>query len=166
MAKAAGYELTEMFNKEKLAKSCGSAVALAYMESITKMVAAGRWDDLKRTESKIMLTASPQAYLCLSTAIPEDMELVASWKPNTNTPYSVRVFLQEGYECIEKTADYAELFGKLEATTGETVNVLEKAALIASTLQGYYLDIASASTLLESKISAKGDTEFRIYFTK
>ena len=76
MAKAAGYELTEMFNKEKLAKSCGSAVALAYMESITKMVAAGRWDDLKRTESKIMLTASPQAYLCLSTAIPEDMELV------------------------------------------------------------------------------------------
>jgi Fe-S oxidoreductase len=76
MAKAAGYALTEMFNKEKLAKSCGSAVALAYMESITKMVAAGRWDDLKRTESKIMLTASPQAYLCLSTAIPEDMELV------------------------------------------------------------------------------------------
>lgn len=76
MAKAAGYELTEMFNKEKLAKSCGSAVALAYMESITKMVAAGRWDDLKRTESKVMLTASPQAYLCLSTAIPENMELV------------------------------------------------------------------------------------------
>lgn len=98
--------------------------------------------------------------------VTEDMELVASWKPNTNTPYSVRVFLQEGYECIEKTADYAELFGKLEATTGETVNVLEKAALIASTLQGYYLDVASASTLLESKISAKGDTEFRIYFTK
>ena len=76
LAKAAGYELTEMFNKEKLAKSCGSAVALAYMEAITKKIAAGRWDDLKRTESKIMLTASPQAYLCLSTAIPENMELV------------------------------------------------------------------------------------------
>jgi histidinol-phosphatase (PHP family) len=60
----------------ELAKSCGSAVALAYMEAITKKIAAGRWDDLKRTESKIMLTASPQAYLCLSTAIPENMELV------------------------------------------------------------------------------------------
>ena len=76
MATAAGYELTEMFNKERLAKSCGTAACLAYMESITRKVAAGRWDDLKRTESKIMLTASPQAYLCLSTAIPEGMELV------------------------------------------------------------------------------------------
>ena len=76
LAKAAGYELTEMFNKERLAKSCGNAVCLAYMESITRKVAGGRWDDLKRTESKIMLTASPQAYLCLSTAIPAGMELV------------------------------------------------------------------------------------------
>jgi Fe-S oxidoreductase len=76
IAKTAGYELTEMFNTERLAKSCGSAVTLAYMESIIKKVAEGRWDDLKRTESKIMLTANPQAYLCLSTAIPEGMELV------------------------------------------------------------------------------------------
>ena len=76
MAKAAGYELTEMFNKERLAKSCGSAVTLAYMEPIIKKVALGRWDDLQRTESKRMLTASPQAYLCLATKIPEGMELV------------------------------------------------------------------------------------------
>lgn len=76
IAKAAGYNLTEMFNTERLAKSCGSAVSLAYMEPIIKKVAAGRWEDLKRTDSKIMLTASPQAYLCLSTAIPKDMELV------------------------------------------------------------------------------------------
>lgn len=76
IAKFAGYELTEMFNTERLAKSCGSAIALAYMESITKRIAAGRWDDLKRTESKIMLTANPQSYLCLSTAVPEGMELV------------------------------------------------------------------------------------------
>jgi len=76
LAKAAGYTLTEMFNTERLAKSCGTALSLAYMEAITKKVAAGRWDDLKRTESKCMLTASPQAYLCLSTAIPEGMELV------------------------------------------------------------------------------------------
>ena len=76
IAKAAGYELTEMFNTERLAKSCGSAVTLAYMESIITKVAAGRWDDLRRTESKVMLTANPQAYLCLAQAIPDGMELV------------------------------------------------------------------------------------------
>ena len=76
MAKAAGYQNTEMFNKERLAKSCGTAVALAYMPRITTMVAGGRWDDLKRTEAKVMLTANPQAYLCLSQAVPEGYQLV------------------------------------------------------------------------------------------
>ena len=76
MAKAAGYKNTEMFNKERLAKSCGTAVALAYMPRITTMVAGGRWDDLKRTEAKTMLTANPQAYLCLSQAVPEGYKLV------------------------------------------------------------------------------------------
>jgi len=76
MAKAAGFELTEMFNTERLAKSCGSAVALEYMNSITKQVAGGRWDDLKRTQAKIMLTANPQSWLCLSQAVPEGYELV------------------------------------------------------------------------------------------
>lgn len=76
IAKAAGYELTEMFNTERLAKSCGSAVTLAYMPNIIVKVAAGRWEDLLRTESCAMLTANPQAYLCLSQAIPEGCRLV------------------------------------------------------------------------------------------
>lgn len=76
IAKAAGFALTEMFNKERLAKSCGSAVALAYMPAITVKVAAGRWDDLTRTEAKTMLTANPQAYLCLSQATPEGFDLL------------------------------------------------------------------------------------------
>lgn len=76
MAKAAGYELGEMFNTERLAKSCGTAVALEYMPAITKAVAGGRWDDLLRTQCSVMLTANPQAYLCLSQAIPQDKKLV------------------------------------------------------------------------------------------
>ena len=76
MAKAAGFELTEMFNTERLAKSCGSAVALEYMPAIIRKVAAGRWDDLKRTQAKTMLTANPQAWLCLSQAVPDGYELV------------------------------------------------------------------------------------------
>ena len=76
IGKAAGYELTDMFNHGKLAKSAGTAVALGYMPEITKKVAAGRWDDLARTEAKIMLTANPEAYLCLAQAVPEGMTLV------------------------------------------------------------------------------------------
>ncbi|MBR3978813.1 MAG: (Fe-S)-binding protein [Oscillospiraceae bacterium] len=76
IAKAAGYTLTEMFNKERLAKSCGTAVALSYMPGITTKVASGRWADLCRTEAKAMLTANPQAYLCLSQCVPEGMTLV------------------------------------------------------------------------------------------
>ena len=71
MAKAAGYALTEMFNKERLAKSCGNAVTLAYMPEIVKRVAGGRWDDLLRTEAKVILTANPESYLCLEAARPE-----------------------------------------------------------------------------------------------
>ncbi len=76
MAKAAGYETVEMFNKKNLAKSCGSAVALGYMPEITVKVAGGRWDDLKRTGAKTMLTCNPQAYICLEKAIPEGYKLV------------------------------------------------------------------------------------------
>lgn len=76
MAKAAGFAVTEMFNKERLAKSCGSAVALAYMENIVTRVAAGRWDDLLRTEARVMVTANPQGWLCLAQAIPADCRLV------------------------------------------------------------------------------------------
>jgi hypothetical protein len=46
------------------------------MENIVKRVAAGRWDDLLRTEARVMVTANPQAYLCLSRAVPADCQLV------------------------------------------------------------------------------------------
>ena len=73
---AAGYENCEMFNQKNLAKSCGTAVALGYMPEITVKVAGGRWDDLKRTAAKTMLTTNPQAYICLEKAIPEGYKLV------------------------------------------------------------------------------------------
>lgn len=76
MAKAAGYELVEMFNKERLAKSCGSAVALGYMPQIIEGVAANRWKDFLRTEAQSLLTANPQAYLCLNLCVPENKKLV------------------------------------------------------------------------------------------
>ena len=76
MAKAAGYELTEMFHKERLAKSCGNAVTLGYMPRIIEGVAANRWADFLRTEAESLLVANPQAYLCLSLNVPENKKLV------------------------------------------------------------------------------------------
>ena len=76
IAKAAGFTLSEMFNRERLAKSCGSAVALGYMPEITVKVAGGRWQDMLRTDAKAMLVANPQAYLCLSQCVPAEKELV------------------------------------------------------------------------------------------
>ena len=76
MAKAAGYEVGEMFSREKLAKSCGTAVAYGYMPALVEKIAASRWEDLKRSGCAAMLTASPQAYLCLRTCVPEGKALV------------------------------------------------------------------------------------------
>ena len=46
------------------------------MADIIRKVAAGRWEDLCRTEASAMLVANPQSYLCLSQAIPEGKQLV------------------------------------------------------------------------------------------
>lgn len=76
LAKAAGYALTEMFNHEKLAKSCGTAVAYSYMPELVTKIAGARWEDLERTEAKAMLVANPEAYLCFSLCVPEGYQLV------------------------------------------------------------------------------------------
>ena len=76
IAKAAGYELTEMFNHEKLAKSCGTAVAYGYMPELVTRIAGGRWDDLTRTDAKAMLVACPETWLCFSLCVPEGYQLV------------------------------------------------------------------------------------------
>lgn len=76
IAKASGFEMSEMFNKERLAKSCGTALALAYMPEITVKVAGGRWQDMLRTNTNAMLVANPEAFLCLNQCVPQDKELV------------------------------------------------------------------------------------------
>ena len=76
IARAAGYELGEMFNHEKLAKSCGTAVAYGYMPELVTKIAGGRWEDLTRTDSKAMLVANPETYLCFDLCVPEGYQLV------------------------------------------------------------------------------------------
>ena len=73
---ALGYEVVEMFNNLKLAKSCGCSVAKAYMPEIVAMTAKGRWDDLLRTNAGVMVTSNPESYECLALAVPEGKQLV------------------------------------------------------------------------------------------
>lgn len=76
LIKKAGYDLVEMFNREKLAKSCGSTVANAYMPEMVKRTAAGRWDDFLRTEAEVLITANPESYECLALKVPEGKRLI------------------------------------------------------------------------------------------
>lgn len=76
MAKAAGYEVREMFKCRELARSCGNALAYAYMPEIVSKVAAERWQDLIRSDCTAMMVAGPQAYLCLGTCVPEGYQLI------------------------------------------------------------------------------------------
>ena len=76
MAKAAGFALTEMFNHEKLAKSCGTAVAYGYMPELVTRIAGGRWEDLTRTDAKAMLVANPETWQCFKLCVPEGYQLV------------------------------------------------------------------------------------------
>ena len=68
---AMGCELHEMFQNRRLAKCCGSAVAGQALPSLRQMVARGRWEDVKRTDAKILVAACPQSTEALSEAVPE-----------------------------------------------------------------------------------------------
>ena len=76
MAKAAGYDLTEMFNHEKLAKSCGTVVAYGYMPELVTKIAGGRWEDLERMDAKAMLVANPETWFCFNLCVPEGCQVV------------------------------------------------------------------------------------------
>ncbi len=76
MAKAAGYQVGEMFNHEKLAKSCGTCVSYGYMPEMITKVAGGRWADLCRTENSAMLVAGPETWFCFNLCVPQGYELV------------------------------------------------------------------------------------------
>lgn len=75
LSRAAGFDLGEMFNRERLAKSCGTALALAYMPELTVKIAAARWEDLERVGCTTMVTTNPQAWLCLNRCVPAGCHL-------------------------------------------------------------------------------------------
>ena len=69
--KAMGFEIHEMWQNRRLAKCCGSAVARQFMPDVAKRVAENRWNDVKRTDAKLLTAACPQSTEGLSAAVPE-----------------------------------------------------------------------------------------------
>ena len=72
--KAMGCDIHEMWQNRRLAKCCGSAVAGQFMPETRAKVAANRWNDLLRTDAKIMVAACPQSTEGLKPTAPEGCE--------------------------------------------------------------------------------------------
>ncbi|MDD3214640.1 MAG: (Fe-S)-binding protein, partial [Eubacteriales bacterium] len=51
---AMGCELREMFQNRRLSRDCGSALMGRYLPELAKQIAAGRWEDAKRTGAKTL----------------------------------------------------------------------------------------------------------------
>ena len=73
-----GCDIHEMWQNRRLAKCCGSAVVGRYLPVLRAKVAAGRWNDITRTDAKIMVAACPQSTEALSATVPEGYEYKVS----------------------------------------------------------------------------------------
>lgn len=71
LLKAAGCEVKEMWRNKRLSKDCGSAVVGQYYPALRSQVAKGRWEDITRTEAKVMVAACPQSTEALKDTAPE-----------------------------------------------------------------------------------------------
>lgn len=73
---AMGMDVREMFQNRRLAKSCGTSLAKAYMPQITRLTAEGRWEDFARVDgAETLVTANPQALEVLALAVPAGKKL-------------------------------------------------------------------------------------------
>ena len=69
--RAMGYDIHEMWQHGRLAKCCGSAVARQYMPDICRRVAENRWNDVRRTDAKLLTAACPQSTEALAATVPD-----------------------------------------------------------------------------------------------
>ena len=72
---AAGFTVLEMFRTRELAKSAGNTVFREYDPELAKKIAAGRWEDVKRTEAKLLVVSGPSASYCLKDLAPDGYQV-------------------------------------------------------------------------------------------
>lgn len=75
LLQAMGIAVEEMFRNRDLAKSSGGALLKRYAADCSVKLAQSRWDDLLRTNAKVMVTEAPGSYASMMQAIPEDCKL-------------------------------------------------------------------------------------------
>ncbi len=68
---AMGCELREMFQNRRLSRDCGSALMGRYLPELSLRIAAGRWEDVKRTGASVLVAACPQSSEALLGAVPD-----------------------------------------------------------------------------------------------
>jgi len=73
---AMGLTIKDMFLNRDLSRSSGGALFQCYAPELSRMLAAGRWEDAKRTGVKILVSEAPGSYVALSSAVPDEMQLV------------------------------------------------------------------------------------------
>ena len=71
---AMGCEIHEMFQNRRLARDCGSALMARYLPNLVRKIAAGRWEDVKRTGVKTLVAACPQSTEILAAGVPDGYE--------------------------------------------------------------------------------------------
>lgn len=68
---AIGCTVDEMFQNRRLARDCGSALFGCCFPKLTHKIAAGRWEDIRRTSAKVLVAACPQSTEALAAVVPE-----------------------------------------------------------------------------------------------
>lgn len=75
LVKALGLENVELLRGKDLAKATGGALLKQYAPHLSRLTVAGRWEDLLRTDVRMLVTEAPGSYAALKTDIPEDCVL-------------------------------------------------------------------------------------------
>ena len=71
---AMGCEIHEMWQNRRLAKCCGNAVFSCMYPDLYGKIAQNRWNDLLRTDARVLIAACPQSSMVLWETVPDGCE--------------------------------------------------------------------------------------------
>ena len=99
--------------------------------------------------------------------VEKSMILDAHWKPRSDTPYSVKIYVEKNGEFVDETGKYQQHFGTMEGTTDEPTNIRDGAMeTLAHLGNGYCFDENIKGSLIEDVVKPDGSTEFAVYYPK
>ncbi len=92
-----------------------------------------------------------------------ELNLIATWTPNENTPYAIE------YYCMDFNGEYAATkSGILEVTGTTDTTVVLTAEIMADllTLTGFTFDVDNSSAVLAGQIAADGSLVLKVYYER